>query len=269
MNFLCIFCALAFIWNASFPFSFYTRIEKAACEERDSSLADYLHSSFDFIGEGAQVIAFASQDGTTVLKIFKSKHTKPFKLNRFVRHIKNQNEQREISSAKWEEKFRATCRRYQMAFDQLQEETGLIALHFKATSTPLPVKLRNEKGKTFEIDLCDFPFILQKQATLLPTYLDNLLKEGRQQEAQTAIEKLKMLFVNRTLKGFTDPRQSLSINYGFIGDEPIQIDVGKIEHMPILKQHPEAEIKRIHSHIDIWVKTHFPNLSLETFSELK
>jgi hypothetical protein len=260
MSFLLILFSL-FFWKSA-PYSFYTSIEKASPQEEEafSILSSYLKQPFDFIGEGAQTVAFASRDGTTVLKIFKARHDKSFKLKRLIRHIRDIKHHCILSNTRWQEKFRSTCCRYQMAFEELQEETGLIALHFKASTTPLPAQL-HAKGRAFQTDLRHLPFILQRRATLLPNYLESLLKEGHLQDCLTVIEQLKALFVQRTLKGFTDPRQSLSVNYGYIhGEQPIQIDVGKIEKMPVLKEHPETEIKRIHAHVDHWVQIHFPTL---------
>lgn len=264
---LILFTLIAFFWNASFPYNFYTCTEQASGRDKTAPIAAYLQQPFDFIGEGSQVIAFGSQDGTTVLKLFKSQHKKRFKLGRFVHEMRCPKEVRFRSLAKWQEKFRMTHYSYQLAFDHLQEETGLIALHFKSTSIPLLVQLCNKAGDHFEVDLCEHPFILQKRAMLLPTYLGNLLKENRLQEAKEAIARLKDFFITRTLKGFSDPRQTLSINYGFVGNQPIQIDAGKIDSMPILKQSPQPEIRRIHAHIDSWVHRHFPLIDNLTSSE--
>ncbi len=258
---LILFTLVAFFWNASFPYNFYTCTEKSIGQDRTAPIALYLQQPFDFIGEGAQVVAFGSQDGSTVLKLFKAEHKKHFKLTRFIHEMHNRKEQRIRSLAKWQEKFRLSCYRYQMAFDHLREETGLIALHFQSTSQPLLAHLSNQAGDRFELDLSDYPFVLQKRAVLLPAYLENLIQQNRIQEAKEAVMRLKALFVSRTRKGFSDPRQTLSINYGFVGDQPLQIDAGKIESSPAFKHFPEKEIERIHAHVDSWLLRHFPLLS--------
>lgn len=259
MHLVLLLFSITSLWNTSFPYAFYAKIEKVPSESPE--LIAYLEQPFDFIGEGSQMVAFASRDGQTILKIFKAHHRRPFKFSRLLSNLQNPESKRVISTNKWDEKFRATCRRYQMAFEHLNEETGLLALHFKATNTPLQVQLKDKKGGHFQIDLKNYPFVIQKRAVLLPIYLENLVKAGRIDEARAAIQRLKAFFVGRTLKGFTDPRQSLSVNYGFINGQPIQLDVGKIEYMPILKQHPDVEIKHIHNHVDAWVKEHFPTIS--------
>lgn len=207
-----------------------------AATETDLTLPQ-LQQPFTYIGRGAQMIAFASKDGAYVLKIFKGKH-KARKLSRMLTQYKN----RQGAKEEWRTKFADTCRRYELALEHLQDETGLIQLHFHKTHSPLPVTLIDKTA--YRLDLSAVPFILQKKAVLVPEYLQN-----NPTKKDEAVQALKSFFVTRIQKGFSDPRQSLNINYGFIDDRPIQIDVGKIEPF---KGDVEAELKQIYSRIDRW-----------------
>lgn len=209
--------------------------------DRDSAAFTHplLNQRFTYIGQGAQMYVFASEDGEAVLKIFKGKHKKRFKFSRFIGELKNRKGLRE----EWRSKFRDTCRRYEMAIEHLKEETGLILLHFHQTDTPLPVTLIDKTA--YRLDISSLPFILQKRAVLAPDYF----QQNPTKKAE-ATQALKNFFVKRIEKGFSDPRQTLTINYGFIDDIPIQLDVGKIEpfHGDV-----EAELKKIHAKVDEWV----------------
>lgn len=209
----------------------YDEIPKGS--EETVSIAPLLQQKFTYLGEGSQMIAFASEDGSHVLKVFKARHEKPYKFSRYLRSLGTKDF--EQSNQKWKIKFQETCRRYKTAFFHLKEETGLIYLHFQKTPIPLPITL---KGKT--LDLSQYPFIIQKRAVLAPEYI-RAHPEG--------VHALKKLFRARTLKGFSDPRQTLSTNYGFIGNKPIQIDPGKIEPF---EGNSEKEIKIICDRIDSW-----------------
>ncbi len=211
--------------------------------EPTSQITSLLAQKFTYLGEGSQMYAFISEDEQTVLKLFKARHQKHFKVSRFLSHLTRSQEDWTRSRQRWQQKFHDTCRRYKWAHLDLREETGLLFIHFEKTPLPLPVVLLDKY--TYEIDLAKHPFILQKKAVLTPDYFR---KNPQKKEAATLA--LKEFFISRLEKGFNDPRQSLSINFGFIDDKPVQIDVGKIE--PFTGD-PSAELEKIHAHIDAWV----------------
>ncbi|NGX48394.1 MAG: hypothetical protein K1000chlam3_01785, partial [Chlamydiae bacterium] len=121
-------------------FDLYDEIPKGS--EETSAIAPILLQRFTYLGEGSQTYAFVSEDGTTVLKVFKARHEKPYKFSRYIRHLGRKDW--EQSRQKWKIKFQETSRRYKTAFVHLKEETGLIFLHFQKTPIPLPITL---KGK--------------------------------------------------------------------------------------------------------------------------
>jgi hypothetical protein len=222
------------------PQDFYSEIPKGT--EETASIAPILDQSFTFLGEGSQTYAFVSEDGAYVLKLFKAKHKKPFKLSRFFKNLTRGKKELEQKREKWKWKFQNTCRRYKMALVDLKEETGLIYLHFQQSPTPLYVEC--VAGKPLFLNLSNYPFILQKRAILAPEYCRAHPSEGK--------EALRLFFKERLEKGYSDPRQSLSINYGFLDGKPIQIDVGKIEPFDGDK---EQELAKIYAHIDDWYST--------------
>jgi len=140
----------------------YNEIPKGS--EETASIAPLLQQKFTYLGEGSQMIAFASEDGHHVLKVFKARHEKPYKFSRYLRSLGTKDF--EQSNQKWKIKFQETCRRYKTSFFHLKEETGLIYLHFQKTPIPLPATL---KGKP--LDLSQYPFIVQKRAILAPEYI--------------------------------------------------------------------------------------------------
>lgn len=219
------------------PFVFYADIETAT----HSSPLPHLDQAYTYLAQGSQMYAFVSQDGHTILKLFKACHKKKPKFSRLFRNAT----QKQISQNKWKGKFENSSRRYKMALRDLKEETGLIALHFEKTRKPLITRLN---GKSY--NLSHFPFILQKRAILVPDYITPNNK--RQVE-----QALKELFSKRTKKGYTDPRQTLSTNYGFIEGKAVQIDVGKIE--PLDQKEAKEELQRLFQKVDRWLLTHSLN----------
>lgn len=216
------------------PYNLYKDIPKGS--EETAEIASLLNQRFYYLSQGSQMYTFVSQDGKTVLKLFKARHDKPYKWSRIFEKMKKKDWQQ--SRNKWKWKFQNTCRRYRLAFMDLKEETGLIYLHFSQTSIPLLVSLIDRY--TSLIDLSNYPFILQKRAVLASEYI---------KANPDALQDLKEFFTRRTYKGYSDPRQTLSINFGFVEGKPIQIDPGKIERF---KGNPQEEIQKIHHKIDQW-----------------
>lgn len=245
MRWLLVFCLLNLCLLRSHPHfdpnNFYRDIK----EKEQSTPLDLplLRQPFTYLGEGSQMVVFGSEDGAYVLKLFKGKHKKRFKLSRFLSKMKHPIANCRAEEEEWKFKFKETCRRYEMAFSHLKEETALVLLHFQKTGTPLPVTLIDKSAH--RIDLSGLPFILQKRAVLAPEYFRK--NPGKHIEA---VQALKDFFVRRIHKGFSDPRQTLNINYGFIDDSPVQLDVGKIEPF---QGDIDTELKEIHRRVDLWI----------------
>ncbi|HSX12117.1 MAG TPA: hypothetical protein VLF61_01340 [Rhabdochlamydiaceae bacterium] len=209
---------------------------------------------FYLIGKGSQFFAFESEDHTLVLKLFKARHYLP-KFSKRLSLLLSSSLQKK-SDERWKKKFLDTCACYELAFTELCEETGLIALHFSKTETPHPVTLV-DGTKEYSLDLSTVPFVLQKKAILFPEYLRQLTNKEAQKQA---IESLKALFAERAQKKITDGRQSLRINYGFVEGKAIQIDPGKIYRDEQLDLMIERE--KLNARVDRWVLKHFRALSL-------
>ncbi len=115
------------------------------------------------------------------------------------------------------------------------------------------------------MDLAKTPFILQKRVDLVPERIASLLKQGKRQDAVQAVIKLYELLAKRTEKGFTDERQCFSINYGFCGNEALQIDIGRLVYK---KEMPERELERLSNNLQEWVFKHFPEIGEECKEKL-
>jgi hypothetical protein len=67
---------------------------------------------------------------------------------------------------------------------------------------------------------------------------------------------LHQFFEERANAGFFDIKRSFMIdrNYGFLGDRPIQLDVGNIAFEETIKQSPSSEIQRMQGLLSNWAK---------------
>ncbi len=170
-----------------------------------------LDQPFFYLGKGVQFYAFISQDGKTVLKFMKQQKSRPSDwLASFLGKRTKQNKRR----AK-------ICESCKMAYEQLQDETGVIFVQIKAHSSQVyPLRIYDKLGIAHTLDLNKTSFVLQKYATPL---LESLTPDN-----------LKALFDfidRRSAKGITnaDPRIR---NFGLLDDRIVEIDIGSFQTEP-------------------------------------
>ncbi len=141
---------------------------------------------------------------------------------------------------------------YRLAFEELREETGLIALHMEKTA-PIEAILVDKLHIAHRVNLGELGFLVQKRATLVFPMLTALMEQGNIAGAKQAVKHLRQLLENRKAKGISDCDSNVSKNFGFADGQPIQIDVGRFS-----KAAGEAGFKG--EELTQWIRTHYPVL---------
>lgn len=193
-------------------------------------LEEIMSRPFYFLGKGLQSIAFVSEDGRTVIKFFLNKHPC---FQKKVGFFFSRKKKEPINVLK-------ALKNYDVAFQELREETGLIGVHLVATQTQLPrCAIRDWRGKEHRIDLNRASFVLQHKCLML----DDACKTG---SAEKILAALSALLEKRARKGFTDIKRRFNVqNYGLLGANGVMIDPGNLEYVEELKANPKAEVDRI------------------------
>ncbi len=142
---------------------------------------------------------------------------------------------------------------YAIAFQKIPEKTGILGLHLNPTKNNLPqVLLYDQYGKKHKVELDRASFVFQNKAALVREKLNNAATEN---EKRQILASLNQFFADRAKLGFIDIERSFMIeaNYGFLGETPIQLDVGNIEFLENLQKSPEEEIQRIQDLLHRWI----------------
>ena len=211
-----------------------------------------LNQRYSYLACGKQMTAFESADHRYVIKFF---NPRPVLKKRWFRDSKKW---RRFSSLKWisnayfkrKERLTKLYQRYQMGFEELKEEAGLVFVHLKpSTSLLSKMHLVDKGGKSHQIDLDTYPFVLQKKATLVTCQLDLFIRERNFEGIKRSIEQLRTLFLSRAKKGFTDRIQTLHNNYGFVDELAVQIDLGRIRKDESVQKMPEQEFEKVFSEV--------------------
>jgi len=218
-----------------------------------------LDEPFYYLNSGSQSYVFLSKDGQTVLKFFKFQH---MRIPPWMDGLPLP-----APLAKKKAKKRAvllrTMNSYKIAFEAMREETALLYVHLAPSSNlKKKVTVYDKIGKRHVIDLDKVEFVLQKRATLVYDTLDSWMANGERERAEKGIHDLLELAVSRCKKGIFDKDPDFSTNFGFVGSQPVQIDVGRLtpsaeESNPAVYR---GEIVRITRSFQEWIEKNHPDL---------
>jgi hypothetical protein len=226
---------------------------------------------FHYLGCGGQCFAFGSDDGKYVLKFFKHRIRTPysFLFNTALPGPLNQIRLRKLDKAL--SKLNRDFSSYKIAYEELREETGLIYIHLnKGTALNQSVKIVDKLHIEHQIALDEVEFILQQKADLVHDHLRNLMQRGDEQKARKALHDILQVIVSRSQKGIYDEDAKIHRNFGFVGDKPIFIDVGRFTHDPSRKN-PDVykrDLATITRRLRSWLEENQPDLVTPLDEEL-
>ena len=199
----------------------------AISEEEKRGLQTVFFQPFYFLGSGGQSYAFVSQDGKTVLKLFKNHRIRLWKFlhgislpalldvyrQRFLNKIIHQSPA-----------FFESCK---ISYLEFKERTGLIYLHLHKTDfIKKKLTIVDNLGIAHQIDLDSTDFALQKKAEFFKPKLKKLMENNDLNAAKQCIDSYLGLIVERCKKGIADHDPNFRRNVGFIGNLAVEIDLG-------------------------------------------
>jgi hypothetical protein len=209
--------------------------------EKKKLIDKVLNQPFHYIDQGSTCYCFGSEDGLYVIKFFKHQHFKEDSRLSSLPLPSFLNEYREKLAKKKmiKNKYRDTDYLFasaQIAEDLLSEDTGII--HIQLSKNPefaRSLVLYDKIGVIHKIPLDQTEFIVQKKAEkFFPTLLTHV-QNNKIEEAKKGIDSLFANIERRCSLGIADRDPHVSINYGFINGEAIEIDVGSFSIDDTLK----------------------------------
>lgn len=220
-----------------------------------------LDQPFHFLGRGRQCYVFASRDGKYVLKLPRlNMFDLPFwvKACRFScldGYRKELSERRSVR-----EKF--TLNSFQIAFDELQDDTGVLYLHlYQTEDLKQTIVVRDCLGCKYRLDLDRTPFILQEKKALMMPAFERSLKTGDVKGTQEILEAFLIVIENRARKGIFNKDSSFLPNFGYDGKKVVQIDIGSFYRKP--GRGPEAfqdSFRETARHVHEWLARTDPEM---------
>jgi hypothetical protein len=201
--------------------------------EKQEALKIALNQKFHYLACGGQCFAFASEDGQYVIKFFKHHIRKPysFYLNMPLPDFLGQGRRRRLKSIL--HKLNRDFTSYKIAYEELQEETGVIYIHLnKGTKLNYSVQIVDKIGIQHQISLDDVEFVLQRKADLVYSRISDIMAGGDLAAAREAFHSILEVILSRCQKGIYDEDPRIHRNFGFLGKKSIFIDVGRFVRDP-------------------------------------
>lgn len=203
-------------------------------------LKSIFQQRFKYLAVGSQSYAFVSEDGKYVIKFFIMKHLIP-RISDLWSPEKIEHRRENLLSI-----FNA----HKLAYEELREDAGLIYIHLnKSDHLKTQLSVVDRLGRTHSIDLDKVEFVVQEKAELIFTRLKKLLNQKNPEKIKQCIDATLQLVQRRIERGISDHDKAVKHNYGFIGDRPIHLDIGRIE-----KVCKPKERERIAERINKWLE---------------
>lgn len=237
--------------------------------DEEQRLKHILNQEFSYLGKGAQSYAFASDDGKYVIKFFKFKHLRPSLFQDMLPSIGFIKQYKDKQAARKQRKLYGVFQGYKLAYDLNKKESGLIFIQLNTSTNPDRVVIvRDKMGFRRSIHLRDIPFVVQDKGQTLRVVLNALLKQGDVQTAKDRIGDIFDLYASEYRKGIYDHDHGVMYNTGFIGNQPIHLDVGKMVKEDSMRQTEVAkkDMNLVASKIIDWLQRSFPQYSEELIS---
>ena len=214
-----------------------------------------LTQTYTYLKGGTQAYSFVSEDQKYVLKFFKMSHLLPKTWLNYIPIPYLLDRYRYAKIDKHQADLKTTFEGYKLAYDHLKEETALIVVHLNPTKNLYKeVTVIDRQKRTHRIPLDRVPFILQKKAELITAKIAN---EENIERIRSAVLRL---VERRCQKGFSDGDGEICRNYGFIGEECVQFDVGRLYPDEAMKDPAaqEREVQRIQKKLEVLINSCLP-----------
>lgn len=249
----------------------------------ESAIDKLLSQSYHLIGSGSECFAFASDDGSTVIKFFKldfirwaylkkglfledhSSAAGTISHHRLTKLTLPESFQHVLNSILGIREFRIerSFNSIKLAYENLKEETGLLYLHLDPSNHfQRTLTIYDGNGINHEVDLDSSLFFLQKRAVLFKNHFKTLSKYQRHDEAKLCIDSLLNMILARSKKGFAD-RDVATKNLGFIDGQAVEIDVGSF-HKDLRMQDPwfyHQDLYYSTWELKNWLKKNYPEMT--------
>jgi hypothetical protein len=223
--------------------------------EEKEAIRTILSQPFHYLSKGLQSFVFESQDGQYVLKFFRfdaSRASQGQKIVFLARQLLGLNPREPFPLDKRRSKTFRSCL---FSYQTLRDETGVIWVHLNPKPNLWPVLIVQDRlGRWHRVDPARVPFTLQKKGSRFNAALQQAFAEDPQQ-FRNRVDSFVELVKQIEKKGAFHVDPNMGSNFGFLGDQAIQLDFGNYVAREQAKFDSTHFIRRIRS----FIRREFPS----------
>lgn len=194
----------------------------------EEELARALAQPYHYLGKGCQSYVFESEDGRYVVKFFKYQRFRPqawLKALSFFPPIERLLEEKQVRKQK---KLGLFMQAWKVAFDELKEESGLVAVHLnKSDHLRVDFTLYDKLGFKHTVPADSLEFLIQRKADRLIPWIEREMASGASGKVKILLDDLIQTLVAEYRRGLSDNDHALMQNTGVYRERPLHIDVGQ------------------------------------------
>lgn len=199
-------------------------------DEGEAELRRILAQPFTYLGKGCQSYVFESEDGNYVIKFPKYQRFRSRPWDTLLSVIPSIKAQREERLAHKKEKLDGVFYGWKLAYEEMQEQTGVLYVHLNPTvKIDRHLTLYDKLGFSHHVDLDQSQFLVQKKAEMLCPTLEAAMAHHEPEEAEALIDELLSMVVVEYRNGYADNDHALIQNTGVLHGKPVHIDVGQLD----------------------------------------
>ncbi|MBN2479935.1 MAG: hypothetical protein JXA94_06880 [Parachlamydiales bacterium] len=212
---------------ATFKIKKFAKVEKKWSFEKPQDIDEIkkiLSQDFEYLSRGRQAFVFVSSDKKYVLKFADKERFNLFYYFPKIPLPKVLNNYRNKHYYRRKNRFENDLQSLKLAYENLKEDAALKYVHINKTNIFKNIKIKNKIGKSFQLDINDKIFVLQKK------YDENFFdayEKSKDLKKDLLLSFLDM--VDRRNKKFIidDDIGKKRRNWAIINQSVVNIDVGR------------------------------------------
>ncbi len=247
-------------------FDFYSIYDSKKYISSCKGVSDYsfplsANQNFYFLTKSSSSIVFAAEDGSCVFKLFINKPFSKSSWREYIPLLSDLSKMRKFYRAR-KEKFSA-CNN---AEKLMPHETGLLYYHLSPTDhIRQKITLHGDHGAIFNVDLDQAEYYIQKKTVVSSDYF----KTAPIDQAKLALKKLLVFSKQRYNEGIVMIDLQLESNFGFIGTDPIRLDIEHLKQDPKWAQNHHKHFAEQTAKFRQWLSSNRPELISQYDDTLK